>query len=131
NVMFAMDRQREAATVAALSCVLNTVLNLAWIPSGGGVGSAAASLVSYASVTAWIFLWRPLRGLARTCLGALVRPGAALTLSGSILWMAQLSPWPGLVLAVALCPACLLLTGAIGRGDFTLLRSAFAKRSNA
>jgi O-antigen/teichoic acid export membrane protein len=128
NVLFAMDRQREAALVAGASVAANTVLNLMWIPSWGATGSAAASLVSYAAVPVIAMGLAPLRRTATASLVHLIRPAAAIALAGLTIRLLALEPIPGLLLIALASPVALIAVGALGRSDLDLLRRAFAGR---
>jgi len=128
NVLFAMDRQREAALVAGASVAANTALNLMWIPPRGATGSAAASLLSYAAVPVIAMGIVPLRRTAAASLVHLIRPAAAIALAGLAIRLLEMEPIPGLVVIALVSPAALIAVGALGRSDLDLLGRAFAGR---
>jgi O-antigen/teichoic acid export membrane protein len=128
NVFFAMNRQREAALIAGLSLVANTLLNLAWIPAGGAMGAAAASVVSYASVPLLAFLFPALRWTAVTSLSTLVPPAAATLGAGLVLFSLRPEPIVGGVVIALVYPALLWVLGGFGKADVDLARRALAGR---
>lgn len=127
NRLFSSGDQGTAAVLAAFAALLNVGLNLLLIPGYGGVGAAAATVVSYGVVPVAALVPAASRSAGAAALRCMLRPATAAAAGLGAVAGVGFGPVAGGAIYVGVYGAVLVAAGEVRAREVAVLRMAVGR----